>query len=86
MLSERAAGIGTVVIGCSIYLGGLAELLSGQLLFAGGGKHPWLRGVLTSMLGQQAYIGAAFLAFCVGSFFIMLGIRLIRRSRDLKRP
>lgn len=79
MIIDRVAGIGMIVIGCLIYLGGVVELFSGELLFTGGGKHPWLSGFLTLLLGKYAFVGAAFLAFCIASFFVLLGIRAFRR-------
>ena len=64
MISDRIAGIGMIVIGCSIYMGGLVELFSDELVFTGHGKHPWFRGFLVLVLGKYASIGAAFFAFC----------------------
>ncbi|PLK50149.1 hypothetical protein [Uliginosibacterium sp. TH139] len=79
MISSRTAGLGMIVIGCSIYLGGLVELFSGQLIFTGNGKHPWFDGFFTFLLGKYAFAGAAFFAFCVASFFVLFGVRLLRK-------
>jgi len=54
IFSDRNVGFGMVVMGCLVQLQGLAQLFSGQLLFTGQGKHPWLKGFFITVFGDYA--------------------------------
>jgi len=79
--SDRNVGFGMVVMGCLVILQGLAQLFSGQLLFTGQGKHPWLKGFFMAVFGDYAVAASVLFYFLLGASFIFMGCNLIRRYR-----
>lgn len=80
IFSDRNVGFGMVVMGCVVQLQGLAQLFSGQLLFTGQGKHPWLRGFF-AVFGDHAVAASVLFYFLLGASFIFMGCNLIKRYR-----
>ena len=80
MLSDRTIGIGFVIVGLVSALPGIAELMTGQLIYAGGGKQPWVRGFFQFFFGPYAHLASGYVTLCIASALIVQGARLILRK------
>ena len=80
MLSERTIGVFVVILGIFIALPGVAEVMSGQLIFTSGGKHPWMRGFFQLFFGSYAHLASGYITLCIASALIVQGARLILRK------